>query len=70
MKDFNTKIPSECIIRLCTYITQKDLTLDDAYSKILAYCSALYDIGILTFREKTETSLMLRERLLKERLEK
>ncbi len=61
----STKISKSCLERLYSYANDKELEYTEANDKIVSYCSALYDVGILTMRERAETSQFFREVLNK-----
>lgn len=61
----STKISKSCLERLYSYANSEELEYTEANDKIVSYCSALYDVGILTMRERSETSSFFREVLNK-----
>ena len=62
---FSTKISKNCLERLYSYANDKELEYTEANNKIVSYCSALYDVGILNMRERAETSTFFRNILNK-----
>ena len=68
MREFNSKLPKECIDRLNEYLVDEELKkCGGVIHSIYGYCRALCDIGILTLGERIEITDICTERYFKER---
>ena len=67
MREFNSKLPKECINRLNEYLADEELKESAIIFEIYGYCVALSDAGIITIGERIEIYDMCMERYFEER---